>query len=322
MARPIRIEYPGAVYHVTAHGSERRKIVRDDEDRRLFLTTLGETVRDHGLRLHGYCLTSNHYHLLVETPRGNLTRAIGWLQTTFTIRSNTRHRRGGRLFPGRFKAHLVDAELYGKELLRYIHLNPVRPRQKTSPIPGGDKKTLADYRWSSHRAYLGRERPPEWLSTEWLRFFAARRDKALREYALFVEQAFGQILETPWGRPRFGLVLGGPALVERVRKLLAAKPRRKASRRAARAAGGDAFRAAAGALAREEKDWRWQIWIRIRLGGERRVDVAREYGYSDGSAVTHILTRLEGAAHSNPAVGKRLSALRAAHYKRSASVRT
>ena len=98
MARPIRVEYEGAVYHVTARGNERRRIYRSDRDRQRFLETLAETVREHGLRLHGYCLMPNHYHLLVETPRGNLSRAIGWSQTTYTIRFNRRYRRSGHLF--------------------------------------------------------------------------------------------------------------------------------------------------------------------------------------------------------------------------------
>ena len=125
MARPIRIEFPGAVYHVTARGNERRKTFRDDGDRRQFLATLEETIGLHDLRLHGFCLMPNHYHLIVETPLGNLSRAIGWLQTTYTIRFNRRHRRSGHLFQGRFKAHVVEADSYSMELLRYVHLNPV-----------------------------------------------------------------------------------------------------------------------------------------------------------------------------------------------------
>src|SRR5258708_28566693 len=135
MARPIRVEFPGAVYHVTARGNERRRTFRDDADRRQFLATLGQAAAENGLRVHGFCLMPNHYHLLVETPRGNLSRAIGWLQTTYTIRFNHRHRRSGHLFQGRFKAHLVEADSYSMELLRYVHLNPVRPRDKSAPVP-------------------------------------------------------------------------------------------------------------------------------------------------------------------------------------------
>src|SRR5882757_9477442 len=168
MARPIRVEFEGAVYHVTARGNERRRIYRSDGDRTRFLETLAETVKEHGLRVHGYCLMPNHYHLLVETPRGNLSRAIGWLQTTYTIRFNHRYRRSGHLLQGRFKAQLVEANNYAMELLRYVHLNPVRPRNKAQAVPAERRGALNVYRWSSHGAYGGRIAAPEWLCTDWL----------------------------------------------------------------------------------------------------------------------------------------------------------
>lgn len=108
MARLIRVEYLGAVYHVTARGNKRRRSFSDDVDRRQFLGTLAQAVEEQGLRLHGYCLMPNHYHLLVETPRGNLSRGIGWLQSTYTACYNRRHRRSAHRFQGRFKAHLVE----------------------------------------------------------------------------------------------------------------------------------------------------------------------------------------------------------------------
>ncbi|MSR64594.1 MAG: hypothetical protein EXS18_02305, partial [Verrucomicrobiae bacterium] len=124
----IRVEFEGAVYHVMARGNERQTIFRSAQDRALFLETLGESVAQFGLLVHVDCLMPNHYHLVVATPRGNLSRAIGWLQVTYTVRFNRRHRRSGHLFQGRFKAQLVDGEEYGRELVRYVHLNPVRPR--------------------------------------------------------------------------------------------------------------------------------------------------------------------------------------------------
>src|SRR5271163_1188229 len=121
MARPLRVEFAGALYHVTARGNERRPVYRDDEDRRMFLATLGQASEEFGLRIHAYCLMPNHYHLLVETPRANLSRAMGWLQTTYSVRFNRRHRRSGHLFQGRFKAHLVDGEDYARQLLCYVN---------------------------------------------------------------------------------------------------------------------------------------------------------------------------------------------------------
>ena len=135
MARPIRIEYAGAVYHVTARGNERKAVFRDDQDCGRFAETLAECVERFGLVVHSYCLMPNHYHLIAETPRGNLSGSLGWLQTTYSIRFNRRYRRSGHLFQGRFKALLVEADGYARELVRYVHLNPVRPRDKKAPVP-------------------------------------------------------------------------------------------------------------------------------------------------------------------------------------------
>ena len=197
MARPLRVEFPGAVYHVTARGNERRRTFRDDLDRRQFLATLEQAVQQHALRVHAFCLMPNHYHLLVETPCGNLSRGLGWLQTTYTIRFNRRHRRSGHLFQGRFKAHLVEADSYAMELLRYLHLNPVRPRDKTAPVPREGRRTLREYPWSSHRAYLGKAAAPPWLCTDWLSFFGRKRQEAQKDYARFVDDAFGAVAENP-----------------------------------------------------------------------------------------------------------------------------
>ena len=145
MARPIRIQFEGAVYHVTARGNERREIFRSDTDRARFVSTLEECVVANGLVLHAWCLMPNHYHLLIETPRGNLSRAVGWLQTTYTVRFNRRHGRSGHLFQGRFKAHLVEADSYAMELIRYIHLNPDTAQEQGRPrqCPGlGEARRL------------------------------------------------------------------------------------------------------------------------------------------------------------------------------------
>jgi putative transposase len=310
MARPIRVEFEGAVYHVTARGNERRLIYRDDRDRRRFLETLEEAVQQNGLRVHGYCLMPNHYHLLVETPRGNLCRSIGWLQTTYSIRFNRRHRRSGHLFQGRFKAHLVEADSYAMELLRYVHLNPVRPRHKTVPIPPEQRAALKAYRWSSHGAYSARAEAPPWLCTDWLSFFAARRLQAQQEYQRFIGDAFGEVLASPWEKLRLGLVLGGDALVERAAQLLRGKPHQEEIRWTVRHENA-AHRIAAGqAMAKEQPERAWRVWIRVRLGAERRIDVARAVGYKDGSAITHQIKRLEADVATQPAVATRMARLR------------
>ena len=149
-------------------------------------------------------MTRNHYHLLVETPRGNLSRGIGWLQTTYTIRFNHRHQRSGHLFQGRFKAHLVEADNYAMELLRYLHLNPVRPRDRNALVPTERRRSFREYPWSSHRAYAGRVAVADWLCTDWLSFFGRSRREARKTYEKFVEDAFGTALESPWKQLRGG----------------------------------------------------------------------------------------------------------------------
>ncbi len=128
MARPLRIEYPGAAYHVMARGNQGQAIFRDDKDRQRFLETLGEAGEKTGWRIHAYVLMSNHYHLLVETPEGNLVAGMKWLQGTYTQRYNGRHKVFGHLFQGRYKAVNVDADdaQYFQVVSTYIHLNPVR----------------------------------------------------------------------------------------------------------------------------------------------------------------------------------------------------
>jgi len=126
MARPLRLEFPGALYHVTARGNARQAIVLDDRDRALFLVCLGEVVLRFGWICHAYCLMDNHYHLLIETPEGNVSRGMRQLNGVFTQRMNRCHNRVGHLFQGRFKAIVVERESYLLELCRYIVLNPIR----------------------------------------------------------------------------------------------------------------------------------------------------------------------------------------------------
>jgi len=306
MARPLRVEFPGALYHVTARGNERRAVFRDDEDRQLFLATLEAATEEYGLRLHGFCLMPNHYHLLVETPRANLSRAIGWLQTTYTIRFNRRHRRSGHLFQGRFKAHVVDAEDYARQLVCYVHLNPVRPSDKNAIVPVDRRAALAQWRWSSHLAYLGRVPAPTWLCTDWLAFFGRTREQARRNYQQLMDQAFGKRAESPWEELKWGLALGGAALQKQVDSLLRKKKGRDELRWVARLERGLGRRKAAGELAGKQAERVWQVWVRVHLGGERRVDVAKAYGYKDGSAVTQMLKRLQNRARSQPALVGRM----------------
>ncbi|HUJ09265.1 MAG TPA: transposase [Verrucomicrobiae bacterium] len=311
MARPIRVEFEGAVYHVMARGNERKAVFRDDKDRQRFLETLAEMVERFGVRVHAYCLMGNHYHLLVGTPRGNLSQAMGWLQVTYTVRFNRRHRRSGHLFQGRFKAHLVEADEYGRWLVVYVHLNPVRPRQKAATLSAERRLELERYAWSSHQDYAGLRKPAPWLDLDWLRYWGKSSREAQREYRKEVALAFGKPVDTPWEQLQGGLVLGGQGLLGRVHRTLGRGRDLEGARWAVQQSAGK-IREQVQRLVKDEADDRVKIWARIRLGGERGIDVARAYGYRDGAGVTQVVRRLEQAAKSDKRLLRRLRGLRGA----------
>ena len=159
MTRPLRVEYPGALYHVIHRGNNQETIFKNDRDRRMFLDYVNKTSERFSILIHTYCLMSNHFHLLVETPEPNLSVAMQWINVSYATYFNRKHRRSGHLFQGRFKAILVDADAYLKHLSRYIHLNPVRANMVSNP---------EEYEWSSYAAYIGERKPPQFLETDLL----------------------------------------------------------------------------------------------------------------------------------------------------------
>lgn len=211
MSRPLRLEYPGAVWHVTSRGNERRDVFRDDEDRMKFLSILGRTVELFGWNLHAYVLMGNHYHLLLETPDPNLSRGMRQLNGIYTQGFNRCHKRVGHLFQGRFKAILVEKDPHLLELVRYVVLNPVRAGRATS---------AKDWPWSSYRATAGLARAPEWLQIDWtLEQFGSNDLAAARRYREFV--ADGKRADyKPWESVRGQIYLGSkPFLAEMQRKV-------------------------------------------------------------------------------------------------------
>jgi putative transposase len=212
MARALRIAFRGACYHVTMRGNERRPIFRDDRDRGRFLERLATIVGRYRLVLHAYVLMRNHYHLLVETPEANLSRAMRQLNGVYTQDFNRRHHRVGHLFQGRYKALLVEKDSYLLELSRYIHLNPVRVGEVGDPVAFG---------WSSAAAYVGKQPQPGFLSTAAvLRQFNRRPVAAQRAYRSFLLEGIRTGVERPWGKVVGQTLLGDPKWVERMRRRL------------------------------------------------------------------------------------------------------
>jgi len=206
MARPLRIEFPGALYHLTARGNARQNIFFDNADRHLFLSVLDRVVLRFRLVLHAYCLMDNHYHLLLETPEANLSKALRQLNGVYTQAFNRRHGKVGHVLQGRFKAILVERDSYLLELCRYVVLNPVRAKITRKPDI---------YRWSSYRASAGLVPVPMFLTVDWLLSqFGKQRAAAQRKYRIFVAEGIGQT--SPWEKLQGQVLLGGQAFVERL----------------------------------------------------------------------------------------------------------
>lgn len=206
MARPARIQFPGALYHITSRGNRQEDIYDDDIDRASFLEVLGNTCQQYHWICHAYCLMSNHYHLLIETPEGNLSRGMRQLNGVYTQTCNRRHNRVGHLFQGRYKAILVEKESYLLELARYIVLNPVRARIV---------KKAGTWAWSSYRATAGEVDKPEWLSIDWLlSIFSKRKKRAMEQYGAFIAEGKGQ--PSVWESLEKQIFLGSSKFVEQM----------------------------------------------------------------------------------------------------------
>lgn len=218
MSRPLRLEFPGAVWHVTSRGNERREVFRDDADRELFLSILGRTVGLFCWKLHAYVLMGNHVHLLVETPEPTLSRGMRQVNGLYTQAFNRRHRRSGHLFQGRFKAVLVEKESHLLELCRYVILNPVRAKAAPS---------ARAWPWSSYGATAGLREAPEWLETDWtLRQFGASRRQAMERYRAFVAEGKKSGYE-PWEMVRGQIYLGSDQFLAEAHRQAAGRPRAK-----------------------------------------------------------------------------------------------
>ncbi|MEK7777701.1 MAG: transposase [Chloroflexota bacterium] len=193
MARHLRLEFEGAIYHVTSRGNERSDIFKEDADKERFLEKLAENVEQHHVRLYAYVIMTNHYHLLVETPRGNLSRFMQQLNTSYTMYHNVRHDRVGHVFSGRYKAKVVSGDEYLLVLTRYIHLNPVKiASMKDRPL--AEKiEYLRKYRWSSYSGYTGLWKKEGWVDYAPLEGLAGRyRTERKESYRVFVESGLAE----------------------------------------------------------------------------------------------------------------------------------
>jgi putative transposase len=210
MARALRVEFPGAFYHVINGGNAGEAIFRSKRDREKFLEYLGKAVERFGIKVHTYCLMTNHFHFLIETPDANLSRAVQWINVSYAVYFNRKRQRRGHLFQGRFKSILVDADAYLKQLSRYIHLNPLRANMVDQ---------LALHTWSSYPAFVGKAKAPDWLEMDWLlSLFGKSRKQAFKAYRNFVEEIEPAGVENPAKDVVGGLILGRVEFVNWVKE--------------------------------------------------------------------------------------------------------
>ena len=300
MARPIRIERAGGWYHITARGNERRAIYRDDHDRRHFCGLLAQTVSQFQVRLHAYVLMNNHYHLLLELQAANLSRAVQWLNVSYSVWFNRRHGRSGHLFQGRFKSVLLNPQEWALGLSRYLHLNPVRTgrlgldkaqqRRVRAGVSGRPEAALVrqriewlrGYRWSSYRAYIGLGARPAWLQCgEVLGLGGGGAQEQPRRYREYVEAAVREGLDqSPWAELKEQIVLGSQEFVAGLRPYLTGDEReQRAAKRVTQA------RPKVAEIVRALEEVRGRKWEEFR---DRHGDVGRDL-------VLYLARRLCGA---------------------------
>jgi len=210
MARPLRVAFPGALYHVASRGDNRGTIYLDDGDRRRWLEILGRVCERRNWVCHSYCQMTNHYHIVIETPEGNLSKGMRQLNGVYAQWLNRRHGRVGHVFQGRFKSILIEKDSYLLEVARYVVLNPVRV---------GMAESASEWIWSSYRATAGDATVPPWLAVDWLLSqFAASRGEAVRAYAEFVREGAGE--PSPWLNSKSEIYLGSDSFLERMQAMV------------------------------------------------------------------------------------------------------
>jgi REP element-mobilizing transposase RayT len=216
MARPLRINYSGAFYHVTSRGNERKNVFKSKRDREKFFEYLDSATQRYDAVIHVFCLMDNHFHLLIETPSGNLPQIMRHINGAYTTYFNVKRVRSGHLFQGRYKAIVVEIDEYAKELSRYIHLNPVRAKMVNTP---------EEYEWSSYQFYIGVKKPPEWLYRDFiLGYFGGKVSIAQKEYHHFVSTMVNEEYDSPLDEVVSSTLLGSPGFITSIKdKFLSGK---------------------------------------------------------------------------------------------------
>lgn len=325
MARQLRVQFEGAIYHVTVRGVEQRKIFKDDADRNRFLECLELAAGGHGVRVYLFCLMTNHVHLLIETPQGNLSAFMHKLQTAYTVYYNLRHKRAGHLMQGRFGATPVEGDDYLLKLSRYIHLNPVFVGTMVDQPLERRMAELRGYPWSSYQGYTGLAKGNDVVDEgPILEMMEAPAKKRRRVYRRFVEaglaKADEEFLEVVKGS-RWGI--GGSEFLERMRDLhtdmviQAKRPEDVSFRRVEGEVSpervvrmvADVFGLKAADLGKRQYDCEARAvaaQMLVRYAGMNQRDIGGRLGMGTGSAVCQQLKRLGVRRVDDPDVDIRM----------------
>jgi REP element-mobilizing transposase RayT len=314
MARKLRVQFPGAIYHVTFRGNARQAIFTDDEDRGRLVRRVAESAADFGVRIYLYCWMANHGHLLVETPAGNLSAFMGSVLTGYTVYYNLRHGRSGHLMQGRFKSPLVSGDDYLLRLSRYIHLNPVQIKPWTERPLKERIRHLRQYRWSSYRGYAGLGPVEAWVCREPLLTMTPGRGGETRRYGRYVEAGLRRPDESFVKEVADAtLALGAQTFCDRIMRehegLVGRRGKREdVSLRSVRFVEPaeavlketcSQLGVAVEEIRRRRRDGTQRALVAlalVRRSGLTQRDVASRLGLSSGSAVSHLIRQLKQRA--------------------------
>jgi putative transposase len=317
MSRPLRIQYPGAWYHVLNRGRRKETVFATDHDYMAFVEILADSSALWDVRIAAFCLMPNHYHLLLQTPLANLSRCMRHIDGIYTQRANRRHRGEGQVFRGRYKSILVDAEAYLLQLVRYIHRNPVN---------AGLVRSLCEYRWSSHHDYVSSPARWDWLYKEFiLRQFCSTRSRAVRSYLRFVSKGEPDEVAEFFSQVRLPPIMGDEEFIESVQQGTAVQRRHPEipdsvqlmpSVEKIMAAVSTAYGLREGMLCNGRRGERNEarsvaIYLMRRLRGEGLMDIARVFGLKRHSSVSTHVQLVEARAGADQTFRRVLDSLEA-----------
>jgi REP element-mobilizing transposase RayT len=290
MARPLRITFPGAFYHITSRGNERKSVFKNERDREKFLEYLESATERYNAVIHVFCLMDNHYHILLETPSGNLPQIMRHINGAYTTYFNVKRDRSGHLFQGRYKAIVVEKDEYAKELSRYIHLNPVRAKMVGTP---------EEYDWSSYKYYIGKKKTYEWLKTDFiLGLFGSKVSESRKRYKAFVSLLVGQKYESPLKETVGSLLLGSQHFIDYIKDhyitgLMANRDLPSIKELSPQVAIQDVCRAVVRVIGGKSRSSRnVEIYLCRKLTGEKLKSIGSHFGISD-AAVSQVCKRFD-----------------------------